>query len=168
MLNKFDRPQHKHAPTLPYGTMTIAEIAALPVGDLADDDAHIWLWTTTRTLHDGFHLLEEWGFKFLTSVCWVKPSGLGAWWISRHQQLLFGYKGKCRFKNRLKPNVLFAPSRRHSQKPAETYDLIESVSHGPYLELFARPPARPGWTSLGNGIDGREIQDAIAETLHTP
>ncbi len=90
---------------------------------------------------------------------WVKPSGCGNYFIHRTQTILFGYKEKCIFpKARYIPNVIFANEGKHSQKPKESYDLIESVSLEPRLELFARPvtsmfPKIPGWHVWGNEVE---------------
>ena len=140
--------------------MSVDELKALPVGDLAEDGAHLWLWTTNQFLRDGFDLLDAWGFRYLAPITWVKPSGCGNYFVHRTQTMLFGYRGKLEMKERFRPNVVFASARRHSQKPECVYELIEAVSFAPRVELFARQQ-RPGWLALGNGIDGRDIRDAI-------
>ena len=137
----------------PYPTMTIAEIEAMPIADLADDAAHLWLWTTNKTLEDGFRVMRAWGFKYLAPIHWVKPAGIGAWFIHVSQTCLFGYKGKCVFPlGRYKRNVMqMGTPKRHSEKPDCTYDYIEAISPGPRLELFARRQ-RLGWTVWGNEV----------------
>lgn len=149
------------ASDLPYQTMTSNDIKALPVGDLAETGCHLWLWTTNQFLRDGFDVMQSWGFTYLAPITWVKPSGLGNYFIHRTQTLLFGYKNKCRFeKARFKPTVLFAGlPKRHSEKPLEAYELIESVSKEPRLELFCRK-RRDGWDAWGNEV---ESSFAIAE-----
>lgn len=156
---------HSRPDELPYPVMSIEQIAALPVHDLAEDNCHIWLWTTNRSLPDGFDLLKKWGFKYLAPIHWIKPSGFGAWFIHRSQTLLFGYRGKLEMKARYKPNVLFANSRKHSQKPQSSYELIEAVSHGPYLELFARHKQNDLWTVAGNEIDGQDIHESLKRLI---
>lgn len=152
--------KHKSAKSLPYPTMTDTEIASLPIAELADADCHLWLWTTNQKLPIGFNLIQQWGFKYMTPIHWIKPSGLGLWWVSRSQTLLFAYRGKCLFNERCKPNVIFASPVRHSAKPDKVYELIEQVSFPPYCELFARN-TRPNWTSLGNELDGMDIRTAM-------
>jgi N6-adenosine-specific RNA methylase IME4 len=140
--------------SLPYPTMTIDEICRMPVGDLAERGAHLWLRTTNQFLEAGFQVMRAWGFKYLAPIHWKKPSGAGMWFIHHTQTLLFGYKDKCEFNSaRFVPNWFTAscPSR-HSRKPEESYQLIEKVSDGPRLELFARPPLREGWQVWGNEI----------------
>jgi len=146
----------------PYQTMTHAEIEAMPVGDMATEDCHLWLWTDNADLHHGFHVMQAWGFKYLAPVHWIKPTGYGCWWIHRTQTILFGYRSKCRFPlARFRPNLIHAGvPKRHSEKPEEAFALIESVSPGPRLELFARR-ARPGWTTIGNEADGMDVKDSL-------
>ncbi|QJW93264.1 MT-A70 family methyltransferase [Frigoriglobus tundricola] len=165
-IGKFDETRHKRADEPPYSTLSIEDIAALPIGDLADTSCNIWLWTTSRSLPDGFDLLRRWGFKYLNTVTWVKPSGFGAWWVNRTQIMLMGYRGKLVMNEKYRPNVLFAPSRRHSQKPENSYELIERVSPGPYLEVFARTQRSPEWVAIGNEIDGKDIRESIAGFLN--
>ncbi|MBI3464112.1 MAG: hypothetical protein HY000_13805 [Planctomycetes bacterium] len=103
--------------------------------------------------------MAAWGFKFLAPVTWVKPSGVGAWFVHRTQTLLFGYRGRLRMRSRYRPTVLFAGCpTKHSRKPEESYRLIETVSDGPRLELFARPwtplwPKRIGWDVWGEEVE---------------
>lgn len=138
---------------LRYQTMTIEQISALPVGSLALDGAHLWLWTTNQYLRAGFEVMEAWGFRYLAPIHWIKPSGLGNWFVHRTQTILFGYKRRCRFPlGRYKPNIIQSTvPARHSQKPAESYALIEAISPGPRLELFARTK-REGWHSWGDEV----------------
>ncbi len=157
------------AERLPYPTMTVEEICALPIGDLADDGCHLWLWTTNEYLEDGFKVMRAWGFKYLVPVTWVKPSGLGAWWIHRTQTMLFGYRSPLNMKERYKPTVLLANAGAHSAKPNESYDLIEAVSEPARVEIFARPwtpmfPRRDGWDVWGNEVP----QDVALVTPNDP
>lgn len=161
-ITGFTNPKNRRPDKLPYPTMSVAEIGKLPIPDLAEPNCHLWLWTTNKFLPDGFDLLKLWGFKYMVPVHWVKPSGLGAWWVHRTQTLLFGYKGKLDMKAKLKPNIIEANPKRHSQKPTEAYELVEAISHEARLELFARN-TRPGWASVGNALDGKDIFTALAE-----
>lgn len=153
------RGQRKRAkePNLPsslaYPTMSLANICSLPIANLADDDCHLWLWTTNQHLPDGFQVMQAWGFKYLAPIHWIKPSGVGNWFVHRTQTLLFGYKQRCRFPlARYKPNILqTGDPKRHSEKPDEAYQLIESISLAPRLELFARAK-RDGWQVWGNEV----------------
>lgn len=144
---------------LPYPTMSLEGIKALPVSEHADVGAHLWLWTTNEFLRAGFDVMEAWGFKYLAPIHWIKPSGIGNWFVHRTQTVLFGYKERCLFPlARYQPNLIETgdPSA-HSAKPDATYGYIESISPGPRLELFARPwtpmfPKRDGWDVWGNEV----------------
>lgn len=154
------KSRHKRKARLPYGTMTLDDIKALPVGELAGEGAHLWLWTTNEYLRAGFDVMEAWGFKYLAPVHWLKPSGIGNWFVHRTQTLLFGYKERCRFPQaRYAPNVIeTGDPLEHSAKPDATYAYIERISPGPRLEVFARPwtpmfPKREGWDVWGNEVE---------------
>jgi N6-adenosine-specific RNA methylase IME4 len=148
------------AQRLPYRTMDLDTIKALPIADLAAEDCHLCLWTTNEFLRAGFDVLEAWGFRYLAPVHWIKPSGVGNWFVHRSQTLLFGYRERCRFPlQRYRPNIIETGDPiAHSAKPDQTYAYIESISPGPRLELFARPwtplfPKREGWDVWGNEVE---------------
>lgn len=137
-----------------YATMSIEAISNLPVEDLAEKNAHIYLWITNRSLPKGFALLERWGFRYITTITWVKPSfGMGNYFRGSTEQILFGVRGSLPL---LRNNVgtHFCASRpgEHSTKPDESYKLIESCSPGPWLEMFART-LRPGWSQWGAEVN---------------
>jgi N6-adenosine-specific RNA methylase IME4 len=136
-----------------YTLMPLARIKALPVQALAADDAHVWLWTTNATLRIGYDVMESWGFVPRSLLTWIKPTmGLGPYLRSASEYLLFGTRGRAPVKFRGQPNWLFAPRQAHSHKPEELYGVIERVSDGPYLELFARR-RQQRWHVWGNEID---------------
>jgi N6-adenosine-specific RNA methylase IME4 len=157
MMGQYLKRRKNCAKCLPYPTMTVDQIKALPVGSMAEPDAHLWLWTTNAFLEDGFAVLRAWGFRYLAPIHWVKPSGLGNYFIHRTQTILFGYRKTCRFPaRRYAPNVFTTGlPKRHSEKPEEAFKLIEAVSPWPRLELFARR-SRPGWTVWGNEVEANE------------
>lgn len=133
-----------------YATMTFDELLALPVGAKATADAHIYLWITNRSLPKGFALLDAWGFRYVTCLTWCKPSiGMGNYFRGSTEQVLFGVRGSLGLL-RADIGTWFAADRpgRHSAKPDEFYDLVESASPGPWLDIFARR-ARPGWAVWG-------------------
>jgi len=156
---------------LEYPTMTVDEICALPVGNLAEVDCHLWLWTTNEFLEAGFEVMRCWGFKYLAPITWRKPTGTGNYFIHVTQVLLFGYKEKCIFnRERYLQNCFDAPvPKQHSRKPYQSYELIERVSEGPRLELFARPlspmfPIRAGWHVWGNEFNSPVLSRHITTT----
>ena len=134
-----------------YETWPIERIMGLPVGEIADRDCHLYLWVTNRSLPKGFPLLERWGFRYVTALTWVKPSfGMGNYFRGQTEQVLFGVKGNQPLKRHDVGTVFHAPRgpEGHSSKPAEFYDLVESCSPGPYLEMFSRSE-RPQWVMWG-------------------
>jgi len=145
-------PVWSHKP-LPYPQMTVEELKALPVRGWAESDAHLYLWTTNRYLRDAFDVMQSWGFRFAKTIVWCKaPRGLGpgGTWAQTTEYILFGRRGNLPTKARYDTNW-FAWKRqaRHSQKPEAFLDMVESVSPGPYLELFARRN-RLGWDTWGD------------------
>lgn len=152
MAGKYDRRARTRA-ALPYPTMSVEDIMRLPVGDFADVGCHLWLWTTNAFLRAGFDCLEAWGFTYLAPVTWRKPSGKGNWFAHVTQTMLFGYYGKCQFHlARYLPTCFDGSPRKHSQKPEQSFDLIERVSDPERLEMFARR-ARLGWHVWGNEVE---------------
>jgi N6-adenosine-specific RNA methylase IME4 len=136
-----------------YPTLTPGKIAALPVNDLADEDgAHLWLWATNGMLEHAYPVARAWGFTPVQLVTWCKPSlGVGRYVRSNTEHAILAIRGR-----RIPPARAAAaswyqwPRRDHSRKPDAFYDLVEQVSPGPYLELFARDGRRLGWDTWGN------------------
>ena len=139
-----------------YGTMPLEKLLELPVDQLADEDCHLYLWITNRSLPKGFALLDRWGFRYVTALTWCKPSfGMGNYFRGSTEHVLFGVRGSQPL-NRKDVGTWFTAPRGplgHSSKPVEFYDLVESCSPGPYLEMFARGN-RNGWVSWGADANG--------------
>ena len=141
-----------------YRTMSLARIMALPVGALAARDAHLWLWTTNALLPTAYEVAEAWGFTVRSPLTWVKfRLGLGGRYQLRNatEQLLFCTRGRAPLGSRSQPTWFNAPVQEHSRKPAEQFAIIERVSPGPYLELFARrrPESNRPWAVWGDQVD---------------
>jgi N6-adenosine-specific RNA methylase IME4 len=141
-----------------YPTMTVPQIAALPIKDLVATSAHLFLWTTDAHLPDVFRvgIIEEWGFKFVQTLKWIKVKdgrpqmGMGNYWRHASELCLFAVRGKCPPMVKDQLDFFWAARGEHSAKPVEFYPLIERFSPGPdRLELFARS-GREGWRSWGN------------------
>ena len=140
-----------------YRTMSLARITALPVGHLAARDAHLWLWTTNALLPKAYEVAEAWGFTVRSPLTWVKfRLGLGGRYQLRNatEQLLFCTRGRAPLGSRSQPTWFNAPVTEHSRKPAEQFAIIERVSPGPYLELFARrrPESNQPWAVWGDQV----------------
>ena len=134
-----------------YGTMPLEKLLKLPVDKLADEDCHLYLWITNRSLPKGFALLDRWEFRYVTALTWCKPSfGMGTYFRGSTEHVLFGVRGSQPLKRKDAGTWFSAPRGPlgHSSKPVEFYDLVESCSPGPYLEMFARGN-RDGWVSWG-------------------
>jgi N6-adenosine-specific RNA methylase IME4 len=134
-----------------YATMSKEQLFALPLPDLSDDDCHLYLWITNRSLPKGFELMERWGFRYVTAITWAKPHfGMGNYFRGQTEHVLFGVKGSQPLKRKDVGTLFNAPRGPdgHSSKPPEFYDLVESCSPGPYLEMFSRCN-RDGWKAWG-------------------
>lgn len=149
----YDNQATRAATSNGYVGMTIDEICALPIKALAADDAHLHLWTTNGFLFDSLAVIQAWGFDYKSCFVWVKPQiGIGNYWRVAHEFLLLGVRGNCAFLDRAQRSWIEEDrTRKHSQKPRSVRRLIEKVSPGPRLELFAREQ-HEGWTVWGNEV----------------
>ena len=154
-------PEHRRLSR--YRTMTVEEIAALPVGDIVAAPAHLYLWVPNALLPQGLHVMAAWGFAYKTNIVWHKVRqdggsdgrGVGFYFRNVTELLLFGVRGKnarTLLPGRRAVNLLASRKREHSRKPDEQYALIEACSPAPWAELFARG-ARAGWALWGNQAD---------------
>ena len=137
-----------------YELMSVEEIKAMPVADLATTDAHLYLWVTNGTMPHGFDVLEAWGFRFRSIFTWIKPKlGLGNYLRNSTEHVLFATRGKAPVLFKAQPSWGFFPMQEHSHKPEEFHKIIERMSPGPYLELFARRRQPGCWDVWGNEIE---------------
>jgi len=146
---------------LAYPTMTVDEICALPVKEMADEDAHLYLWTINRYIEQSYAVARAWGFEPSTMLVWAKNplSGLGGAFTISTEYVLFCRRGTLPCRSRVtgtwwnwKRPYNKAGKPQHSKKPEAFQDIVEQVSPGPYLELFARRK-RPGWAVWGNEVE---------------
>lgn len=154
-------PEHKRLSR--YATMTLNDIKELPVASIAAPTAHLYLWVPNALLPEGLAVMKEWGFKYKSNVVWHKirkdggsdGRGVGFYFRNVTEILLFGVRGKnarTLDPGRTQVNMIQTRKREHSRKPDEQYQLIESCSPGPRLEMFSRG-IRKGWTVWGNQAD---------------
>ncbi|MDE2097135.1 MAG: DNA methyltransferase [Patescibacteria group bacterium] len=146
-----------------YETLTIDEIASLPVQDIAAENCVLFMWTCWPVIDRASEIIEGWGFKYKTcAFSWMKAdpyrlfaddktpfAGMGYWTRANTEPCLLATRGKPK---RLHADVrqgIIEPRREHSRKPDCVYERIERLVAGPYLELFART-SHPGWTAWGN------------------
>lgn len=148
-----------------YGTMSIHDIAKLPVAELAAEDCALFMWVVWPTLPEALGVVEAWGFKYKTcGFAWTKADarqpeffhddvtpymGLGYWTRANSEVCLLATRGKPKRLNADVRQAIIEPRREHSRKPDCVPSRIERLVEGPYLELFARTE-RPGWTCWGN------------------
>lgn len=130
--------------------MSIEQIAAMPVADLAARDAILWLWTTNAHMPGAFDILNAWGFEHKTILTWAKDRmGMGDWLRGQTEHCLLAVRGKPVVTLTNQTTLLSGTVREHSRKPEEFYNLVESLCPGSKVELFARSK-RPGWVCHGD------------------
>ena len=140
-------PTHRGAN--PYPSMSTDDICAMPVPDIACDDAVLWLWTTNAFMRDAFRVLDAWGFKEKTILTWVKDRmGTGDWLRGQTEHCIMAVRGSPFVKLTNQTTVLHAAMREHSRKPDEFYAMVDGLCLGSKVELFARE-ARQGWSAWG-------------------
>jgi N6-adenosine-specific RNA methylase IME4 len=163
-------PEHRRLSR--YGTLTLDEIRALPVGQISAPISHLYLWVPNAMLPEGLSVLSAWGFTYKSNIVWHKirkdggPDGRGVGFYFRNvtELILFGVKGKnarTLAPGRRQVNYLATRKREHSRKPDEQYEIIEACSPGPFIELFARG-TRHKWATWG-----READEAYMPTWKT-
>jgi N6-adenosine-specific RNA methylase IME4 len=146
---------------LPYNTMSIDDIKNLPVKDISDDNCHLYIWVTNKYLMQVGEIIKNWGFEYSTTLVWCKKpigSGMGGVYKISTEFLIFAKKGKLPVKKSIK-GTWFDIKRQyvngypcHSKKPDFFRDMIDSVSTGSKIELFARNKP-DGWDVWGNEVD---------------
>jgi len=151
-------PEHRRLSR--YSTMSLDDIKELPVSQIVEEPAHLYLWIPNALIAEGLEVMERWGFKYKTNIIWHKirkdggpdRRGVGFYFRNVTEIVLFGVRGKnarTLQPGRTQPNIITSRKREHSRKPDELYDIIEGCSWGPFLELFARGK-RIGWNVWGD------------------
>lgn len=163
-----------------YSTMTDDSLKALDLTPVMSDNCAVFMWVTWPTLELALELGDAWGIEYKTcAFMWTKttkkttgmfiPSvsddanwhmGMGYWTRANTEPCLLFTNGKPKRKARNIRQLIVSAVQRHSQKPSRIHVDIEHLVDGAYLELFARKRVE-GWTTLGNEIDGLDIQEAI-------
>lgn len=139
-----------------YPAMTVEAIKAVPVPDLVEKNAVLFLWAVNPLLPEAFEVMDAWGFSYKTTITWKKimSLGMGFWWRGQTEFLLFGVRGKVKAFRMQEANIISLKVGRHSEKPHEFRQLIERATlHMPgKLEMFARSNW-PGWDVFGNQVN---------------
>lgn len=169
----------------PYHRMSIDELAALPLLDAMADNAALFLWVIDPQLPLAFELVARWNereadehrrLRYATvGFYWVKRTrtglphyGTGYWTRANPEQCLLFVRGKPRRRSGGVPRLIETVIGQHSEKPVAVHERIEQLLNGPYLEVFARRGpgyGRPGWAYIGDGVDGRDISDAMGDLI---
>lgn len=159
---------------LPYRVLTTTDLLLLPIEDIADEEAHLYLWVPLTLIYEGIDVMSLWGFDYKLFIVWNKLTkhrkrwfGLGHYFRNCVEVCLFGTRKnlKTRTNNTRNSFEAIKPDRHHSAKPDEFYDIyIELNSYSPFLELFATQK-REGWTSVGYEIDGKDIRNVLEEMI---
>jgi N6-adenosine-specific RNA methylase IME4 len=148
---------------LGYSAMSIDSLCAIPVANLVAPNAHLYLWVTNSFMEEGHRICRAWGFTPKTILTWVKvhqddPSRVsmktGYYFRGATEHVIFAVRGSLPLQvdDGVPTAFLWPRIGAHSVKPAAFGDLVERVSPGPYLELFARAQ-RLGWDSWGYGYE---------------
>ena len=160
--NRTGKMAPEHRRLFRYQTLTLREIYELPVAHIAAPRAHLYLWCPNALLAEGLETMRRWGFQYKTNIVWHKVRsdggsdgrGVGFYFRNVTELVLFGVRGRdvrTLAPGRRQVNYLATRKREHSRKPDELYtEFVERCSPGPYLELFARGAARPGWDAWGS------------------
>jgi N6-adenosine-specific RNA methylase IME4 len=169
---KYGFQRYKKNSGCDYPTMTIKELCALPVGQIADDNSLLFHWVTGPKLEEGIQVLNAWGFKYITiAFNWAKRcrvstdkyfSGQGHYTKPNTELCLLGRKGKAlTIIDKTVRQIVDTPITYHSAKPPIVrHNIVRLVGDVPRIELFARERVE-GWTTIGNRIDGRDISDVL-------
>lgn len=168
--------RRRRATQVPYSFLTLEEIKALNVGGMAASDAHLYLWTTRRLFREGeaAAVARAWGFEPKGEIIWgLRNAGMGGFLGNGHEPILVATRGRCPFPKNLLPGGVefwrqtYLHGKQHSAKPDAFLDLVEQVSPGPYVELFARR-ARFGWDYWGDESLGTAVMPERDPRLGKP
>jgi N6-adenosine-specific RNA methylase IME4 len=136
-----------------YPTMTLEQISSFTIpADIADDECHLFMWTTQKYLPESFKILDAWGFRYVFMMVWHKPGGFQPFNLPQYncEFIVYGRKGTPEFIDlKAFPTCFDAPRREHSRKPDEFYDLVKRVCPGPRIDVFSREK-RDGFDQYGN------------------
>jgi N6-adenosine-specific RNA methylase IME4 len=146
------RPDPSGRATYPYPQISIEKICALDVASISAPDSILWLWTTNFHLRSAFDVLAAWGFEHRSMLTWAKDKlGNGYWLRGQTEHAIFAIKGKPVVTLTNQSTLLNAPTRGHSVKPREFYDLVESLCPAPrYCDLFSRYRHNDKWDCHGD------------------
>lgn len=141
-----------------YPCMSTDEIKSTPLPPIADN-AHLYLWTTNAFMLQAHFVCMAWGFEPKTIITWIKDRmGMGMYYRNTTEHLIFAVRGRLPCKRHDMLTHYHGPRKAHSEKPRLFYQVIEDMSPGPYVELFARV-RRDGWDAFGNQVPDEMLVD---------
>ena len=163
-------------PLYHYRTMSLERIKAMPVSELAAENAHLWLWCMAGNINEALEVVKAWGFRYISIFVWIKPRlGVGNYLRNALEVCVFAVRGKCPPKCRTQINWLIDYPGKHSEKPRGFISIVEKVSPGPYLELFCRcrPASSEPWWCWGDQCgegegEGKEGSDIFIPGYPVP
>jgi len=157
-------------PDQQYGTLTLEEIRALPVADLAAENCVLLLWVVGWIAPADIQAVgEAYGFTYSSRAYdWVKttkdgdgfPISGGAWTRGGAEDVWLFTKGAPARRSKGERQVIWWPRGEHSEKPGTFYESARRLADGPYLALFERQ-IRPGWTCFGNEISRQDMEAGL-------
>ena len=151
-LYRADREGRGRGAAANYAVMELEEVAGLPVGCWAEGNAHLYLWTTNGFMEEAYQLVHAWGFTPKTILTWVKTKlGMGYYFRNNTEHVVFAVRGSLPTLRKDCRTAFTGAQGRHSEKPAAFYDIVESMSPGPYLDVFARK-LRFNWDAWGDEV----------------
>lgn len=138
-IKKIERAERANQTGLDYATMSIEDLAELPIGTVGAPDSHLYLWTTHRFLPEALNLAQKWGFSYQCLMTWVKNVGITPFsWMYSTEHVLFCRRGSLDLlQNGLRLDFQ-AKTTGHSSKPDVFYELVRQASPGPRIDMFAR------------------------------
>lgn len=149
-LYRADREDRARTPAARYGLMTMEELRGLPVGAWAQDNAHLYIWTTNTFMVEAHDLARAWGFAPKTILTWIKPRlGMGTYYRNTTEHVVFAVRGSLKTIRKDQRTSFTGEQGAHSEKPSVFYDIVERMSPGPYLDVFSRKQ-RFKWDTWGN------------------
>ena len=150
---------HKSGAAQKYTVLPVEEICKLPVPEISEKNAVLFLWATVPMLPEALQVMKAWGYRYKTKITWHKTGrfGLGYWFRGEIEELIFGVRGKVKAFRCPLPNYIEHPVLGHSEKPDVFRELIETATARTMkdrkkIELFARKRV-PGWDAWGDQVD---------------
>ena len=147
---KILREERPYQDSFDYSPLSIEEIKAIPIPNIANIDCHLYLWTTHKFLPDALDIMKIWDFKYQCLLTWIKNVGMTPFsWMYSTEHCLFGRKGNLDLLVKGKRLDFNAKVREHSRKPEIFYELVKEVSPEPRIDIFSREK-REGFDQYGN------------------